>query len=45
MSTDGISHLSCLASDKIWVSDFDKIEEINETEQVVMKLDVESGVF
>lgn len=45
MSTYGISHLSCLASDKIWVSDLYKIEEINETEQVVMKLDVESGVF
>lgn len=34
-----------MTSNKLWVSDFNSIEEINETGDVFMKLDVEFGVY
>lgn len=43
--TDGVKHISCLKSNKIWVSDFDKIEAIDEDGQIIMKLNVEFGVY
>lgn len=45
MFTDGVKHISCLKSNKIWVSDFDKIEAIDEDGQIIMKLNVEFGVY
>lgn len=43
--THGVKHISCFSSNKIWVSDFDTIEEIDEDGHIMLKLDVKFGVY
>lgn len=41
----GVKYIFCLILNKLWVSDFNLIEEINEFGEVFMKFDVEFGVY
>lgn len=45
VSTQGVQHISCLTSNKIWVSDLKQIGEIDEDGEHIMKLDVDFGGF
>lgn len=45
MCIDGVRHISCLTSNKMWVSDFNSIEEIDNTGKVFMKLAVNFGFY
>lgn len=45
MFTQGVKHISCLTSNKIWVSDLIQIGEIDKDGQTIMKLDVDFGGF
>lgn len=45
MLSRGVKHISCLTSNKIWISDFDTIAEISENGHIIMRLDVEFGSY
>lgn len=41
----GVKHISCFTSNKMWISDFDTIAEIDENGHIIMRLDVEFGIY
>lgn len=45
MLSYGVKHISCLTSNKIWISDFDTIAEIDENGHIIMRLDVDWGIY